>query len=131
MTVFGTRRWLYHFMHNDKVSSRGLAHFNLRRAQRYLNCQPDNNEHFIKTKSSDISSPVNAMKVDPPLPPKPAQYPPNQKTTPKAQTERKTAHKKGENKSLWQKVPQSFFICLGPFLSGSSRNSDCSIFKIM
>lgn len=26
------------------------------------------------------------------------------KTNPKAQTERKTAYKKGENKCLWQKV---------------------------
>lgn len=63
MTVFGTRRWLYHFMHDDTVSSKGLAQFNFRRAQRYLNCQPDNNENFIKSKSSKISSPVNAIKV--------------------------------------------------------------------
>lgn len=82
------------------MSSKGLAQFISRRAERYLNCPPENNENFIKTKSSDISSLVNAMKVKQ-KPTKKPKTPTMKKTNPKAQTERKTAYKKGENKCLW------------------------------
>lgn len=115
MTVFGTRRWLYHFMHNDKVSSRGLAHFNLRRAQRYLNCQPDNNEHFIKTKSSDISSPVNAMKVDTPPPPNQPNTHPTKKQPQKPKQKEKQHTKKVKIKGCGRKCLSHFLFVLGLF----------------
>lgn len=65
------------------------------------------------------------MKVNPP------NTQPIKKQTQKTKQKEKQHTKKGGNKSLWQKVLQSFFICLGLFLSGSSRKSDCNIFKIM